>query len=166
MHQKPVRKHYTDVPFVLVLFLVFTASALAVILLGARVYQNTSSHMQSNYTSRTALAYVSEKIRHADESGAVALGELDGIPALILTQEIDGVSYSTYLYFQDQELKELLAETSRKVTAEQGNAVVSLKDFSMEETDDGFYFFQAQDTNGETLSLYLHPRSAGKESGT
>ena len=166
MHQKPVRKHYTDVPFVLVLFLVFTASALAVILLGARVYQNTSSHMQSNYTSRTALAYVSEKIRHADERGAVALGELDGIPALILTQEIAGVSYSTYLYFQDQELKELLAETSRKVTAEQGNAVVSLKDFSMEETDDGFYFFQAQDNDGETLSLYLHPRSAGKESET
>ena len=66
MDLKNARKHSTDILFVLLLFLVFTSSALAVILLGAKVYQNTASRMESNYTVRTALAYVTEKIRHAD----------------------------------------------------------------------------------------------------
>ena len=61
MNRNPARKHSTDILFVLVLFLVFTSSALAVILLGARVYQSTSSRMESNYNVRTALAYVSER---------------------------------------------------------------------------------------------------------
>ena len=79
MNRNPARKHSTDILFVLVLFLVFTSSALAVILLGARVYQSTSSRMESNYNVRTALAYVSEKIRQNDESGAVSLCELDAL---------------------------------------------------------------------------------------
>lgn len=159
MEQKTARKHSTDVLFVLVLFLVFTSAALAVILLGAKVYQRTSTRMESNYTVRTAIAYVSEKVRHADESGAVHLGELDGLPALTLSQEIDGVSYVTYLYFQDGALKELLTDASRKVSPEQGTAIVSLKNFSMEKTDDGFYLLQAEDADGETLSLYIRPRT-------
>ena len=92
MDLKNARKHSTDILFVLLLFLVFTSSALAVILLGAKVYQNTASRMESNYTVRTALAYVTEKIRHADESGAISPGELDELPALILSQEIEGTS--------------------------------------------------------------------------
>ena len=129
MNRNPARKHSTDILFVLVLFLVFTSSALAVILLGARVYQSTSSRMESNYNVRTALAYVSEKIRQNDESGAVSLCELDGIPALTLSQRMEDTSYITYLYFQDGALKELLTEASREVSAEQGTAIISLKAF-------------------------------------
>ena len=47
MDLKNARKHSTDILFVLLLFLVFTSSALAVILLGAKVYQNTASRMES-----------------------------------------------------------------------------------------------------------------------
>ena len=129
MNRNPARKHSTDILFVLVLFLVFTSSALAVILLGARVYQSTSSRMESNYNVRTALAYVSEKIRQNDESGAVSLCELDGIPALTLSQRMEDTSYITYLYFQDGALKELLTEASREVSSEQGTAIISLKSF-------------------------------------
>lgn len=53
MDLKNARKHSTDILFVLLLFLVFTSSALAVILLGAKVYQNTASRMENNYTVRT-----------------------------------------------------------------------------------------------------------------
>ena len=159
MNRNPARKHSTDILFVLVLFLVFTSSALAVILLGARVYQSTSSRMESNYNVRTALAYVSEKIRQNDESGAVSLCELDGIPALTLSQRMEDTSYITYLYFQDGALKELLTEASREVSSEQGTAIISLKSFSVRETDDGFYSIHAENDQGETLSLLIHPRS-------
>ena len=159
MNRNPARKHSTDILFVLVLFLVFTSSALAVILLGARVYQSTSSRMESNYNVRTALAYVSEKIRQNDESGAVSLCELDGIPALTLSQRMEDTSYITYLYFQDGALKELLTEASREVSAEQGTAIISLKSFSVRETDDGFYSIQTENDQGEALSLLIHPRS-------
>ena len=79
------------------------------------------------YNVRTALAYVSEKIRQNDESGAVSLCELDGIPALTLSQRMEDTSYITYLYFQDGALKELLTEASREVSAEQGTAIISFK---------------------------------------
>lgn len=90
MDLKNARKHSTDILFVLLLFLVFTSSALAVILLGAKVYQNTASRMESNYTVRTALAYVTEKIRHADESGAISPGELDGFPPSSFPRKLRG----------------------------------------------------------------------------
>lgn len=63
----------------------------AVILLGAKVYQNTASRMESNYTVRTALAYVTEKIRHADESGAISPGELDGFPPSSFPRKLRGL---------------------------------------------------------------------------
>ena len=94
-----------------------------------------------------------------DESGAISPGELDGLPALILSQEIEGTSYRTYLYFEDGALKELLTEASREVTPEQGTAIVSLAGFSIEKTEDGFYSVRAEDANGEVLSAYIRPRT-------
>lgn len=159
MNQRIQRRHFTDVLFVLILFLMFTASALAVIILGARVYQTTSLRMQNNYTERTALAYVSEKIRHFDQGNAVSLGELNGIPALHLSQDIEGAPYVTYIYFHDNALKELLVKADQEVSLEQGSRIVELADFSMEETQDGFYQLLAVDESGEKLSLYIRPKS-------
>lgn len=91
MDLKNARKHSTDILFVLLLFLVFTSSALAVILLGAKVYQNTASRMESNYTVRTALAYVTEKIRHADESGAISPANWTGFPPSSFPRKLRGL---------------------------------------------------------------------------
>lgn len=159
MRQKFQKRHTTDVLFVLVLFLVFTASAFALILLGAKVYQSTSSRMENNYTVRTALAYVSEKIHHYDISGTISLEDKNGIPALTFTEKIEGIPYITYIYFHDRSVKELFVKESQQFLPDQGSRIVDLADFTIEETEDGFYLLNARDDDGETLSLYVRPKS-------
>ncbi len=71
---------------VIALFAFFMACAILVILFGARVYKSTVEKSNANYSSRTLLSYVMEKIHQNDRAGGVSVGEFDGIPALILEQ--------------------------------------------------------------------------------
>ncbi len=40
-----------------------------------------------------------------------------------------------------------------------GEAIIEVKDFSIEEAENGFYQFSAADQSGDTVSLLLHLRS-------
>ncbi|MGI6110665.1 MAG: DUF4860 domain-containing protein [Bilifractor sp.] len=71
---------------VIALFALFMACAILVILFGARVYKSTVEKSNANYSSRTLLSYVTEKIHQNDRAGGVSVGEFDGMPALILEQ--------------------------------------------------------------------------------
>ena len=77
------RSSVIDVLFTLALFCVFCASALAVVLIGADVYTSTARNMDQNFSARTAVSYVAEKVRQSDAAGAVALGEIGGGQALV-----------------------------------------------------------------------------------
>lgn len=159
MKKRTESRSMMDVLFVLILFLVFTASALTVILVGAKVYESTASHMEDNYTVRTALAYISEKIRQFDEQDAVSITDLQGTPAVTLSQEIEGTDYCTYLYFYDQALCELFIKASSEPSLSGGNRIIELQDFSMQELSEGIYEFTAVSQEGETLRLLIHPKS-------
>ena len=58
--------HITDLLFSLGLLCLFTISSLTVLLIGAHVYKQTALDMKTNYTTRTALTYVAEKVRQHD----------------------------------------------------------------------------------------------------
>lgn len=96
-----------DILFVLALFGVFAVSALALVTIGADVYQHTVEDMGVNYESRTAVSYIMERCGRTipltvfpDRSG--------NVPALCMLSEIDEETYCTYLYLYDGHLKELL----------------------------------------------------------
>ena len=69
MQVKQERNHIVDVLFVLALFVVFTLSALVLVILGANVYRQTVSYMDENYEARTAYSYLTEKVRQNDVYG-------------------------------------------------------------------------------------------------
>ena len=92
------KRHAIDFLFPVTVFFVFTISALTVILLAARIYQSTTDDSQRNYTSGTALSYLTEKLRQNDREDGIFLDELDGTQAVVLLQETDDASYLTYLY--------------------------------------------------------------------
>lgn len=109
---KQERKFVVDILFVLALFGVFAISALVLVTIGADVYQHTVRDMSKNYDSRTATAYITEKVRRADArledgSRAVTIGDFVDTPALILTDEINGERFATYLYYHEGWLREL-----------------------------------------------------------
>lgn len=86
MNTKNESPHMIDVLFILTLFLVFALSSISVVGIGIQVYRTIVTDMDSNYNSRTAIAYVTEKLREADTSGSVRLGSIDDCDALILSQ--------------------------------------------------------------------------------
>ena len=78
MNMKQERKHIVDVLFVLALFVVFTLSALVLVILGANVYRQTVRYMDENYNARTAYSYLTEKVRQNDLYDSISIGELEG----------------------------------------------------------------------------------------
>ena len=56
-------QHIIDFLFVLSLFCVFAVSSVLLILFGADIYNKTVQQMECNYSSRTSIAYITEKIR-------------------------------------------------------------------------------------------------------
>jgi len=159
MKQTSFRRPVSDILFVLVLFLFFAGSALTVVLLGAKVYESTAARMEDNYTARTALAYVSEKVRHYDTENAISIRDLNGSPAIVLSEEIDGVPYNTWLYFHEETLRELFQKASSVVSPQNGTPLVNLKSFTIREIEADFYEFTAVSPNDETLRLLIHPKS-------
>ena len=101
--------HITDLLFSLGLLCLFTISSLTVLLIGAHVYKQTALDMKTNYTTRTALTYVAEKVRQHDSTSSISLGTLEDAPALELSESIGGVSYITYIYEDENALKEVPA---------------------------------------------------------
>ena len=106
MRFRTKHKHMIDFLFPVALFFVFALSALTVILLAAKIYQSTTEHSSFNYTSRTCLSYIAEKIHQNDVGGTVSIGTFDGCDALVLEQAHGEDTYYTYIYVHENELKE------------------------------------------------------------
>ncbi|MCI8632138.1 MAG: DUF4860 domain-containing protein [Lachnospiraceae bacterium] len=151
--------HTTDLLFSLGLFCVFAACAFIVIMIGIHVYQGTVEDMQNTYSTRTALSYVTEKIRQHDRSGCVSTASLDGKTVLVLSDSIDDTTYLTYIYADESALYELTIQEGAEPQLDMGEAIIEVKDFSIEEAENGFYQFSAADQSGDTVSLLLHLRS-------
>ena len=88
-HQKQEKHFIVDILFVLALFGVFAVSALALVTIGADVYQHTVEDMGVNYESRTAVSYIMEKVRQNDTADSIFLTDLENVPALCMLSEIE-----------------------------------------------------------------------------
>lgn len=153
------RKHMIDIIFPIALFVVFALSALTVLLLAARIYRFTTENSALNYTARTGLSYISEKIHQNDVGGQVAIGELNGQEALVMLQEYDGTKYYTYIYVYDNELRELFIKEDAKTELNAGTSIMEIRDFSMEQQKEGLFRFTCTDQNDQTYSILVTVRS-------
>jgi len=149
-----------DIIFTLALFCVFAASALLVVLIGANVYQNTTSSMSDNFDTRTSITYISTKIRQSDALDSVYMTEFDGVPALILSQEIEGDLYHTWIYHYDGELREIFAAADANVSPENGQTIMSVPSLTMEPLDHNMFRFTTVDSGGRRVSMIISPRCA------
>ena len=163
---KQERHFIVDILFVLALFGVFAVSALAIVTIGADVYQHTVQDMSKNYDSRTAIAYVSEKIRQSDvilEDGspAIRLSTLSGQPALALTSEQDGVRLCTWLYYYDGHLKELYMREGADLGGDilsAGEDILALSSLEYAQLSGNLLSVSLTLPDGETRSLLLSVR--------
>ena len=164
MNTEREKKHIVDILFVLALFLVFTLSTLTLVLFGANIYQNTVNSMEDNYNARTVCSYISGKFRSNDSAGDISIGSIDGQPSLILNQEINDASYSTYIYEYDGYLRELFVSDSVTLGAEvlnAGNKLCPVYKFEVSECNEGLNPVKITVSlpDGDIESIYLSSRT-------
>lgn len=112
-----------DVILGLALVCVFAACLLLALTAGAGIYKDVSAVMDEQFTSRTALGYVTAKLHQSDVSGAVSITRLDGVEALHISEEIDGAEYSTYVYCWDGSIMELFCPAGESLLPSDGERV-------------------------------------------
>lgn len=162
MRNRPV----VDILFLLALFSVFLISALFVVLFGAKIYRNTVSGMDDNFKSRTALSYVTEKMRQHDHINGASVIDYDGTSVLRLEDEIDDTVYYTYLYEDDGYLMELTAKSDFNFNKSGGQKIVETDGFDIEPVSDSLYRISLTDGNGNALTYYVSEYSSSfKEAG-
>ncbi|MCR5221905.1 MAG: DUF4860 domain-containing protein [Lachnospiraceae bacterium] len=155
MNLKMRNKPIVDILFLLALFSVFLISALFIVLFGAKIYRNTVSGMEENFKSRTALSYVTEKMRQFDHSGGATVIHYGETPVLVLNERVGDNDYSTFLYEQDGYLTELTARSDYDFDLTGGTKVVPVSGFFVERVTDSLYRFTLTDENGESVSYYV-----------
>lgn len=101
------KRGHMEIIFPVVLFLVFTLTALFIILYAAKTYQNIVETSNHEYERTTSLAYLTRKIQASDNDGAIAIIGFQGQKALTLSQEIEGVNYVTLIYAYNGNLREV-----------------------------------------------------------
>ncbi len=144
-----------DILFVLTLFLMFAFSSLALLSLGANIYQKTANHMTDNFNSRTSFAYITQKIRAKDELGAISIGEFDGYEAIIIKEDINNTIYHTYLYEYEGMLYELMTRSDISLSAAAGTPIIELQGFSIEQLSPKLYQVCMQPREEESITLFL-----------
>lgn len=157
--QKKTR-HVIDILFAAALFGVFLISSVMVVAVGAGAYKNITRQSDQDYTIRTSLSYVSQKLRQADQEGALSVGTVGQKDALMLLSEYDGVSYTTYIYEHNGSLCELFTKSDAAADPDYGTPLLSLSSFEVENIGSALYRISITDANGQSASVVLHPFSA------
>lgn len=152
-----------DSLFSVLLFFTLALCALSIIIMGARVYRNIVENMENNFTSRTALSYLSNKVKQHDVSGAISIEQRHGMNVLVMKEEINGVVYETLIYHKEGNLMELFAEEKMDLPLENGTVILEVEQvrFSMEKNS--LLKTELTLSNGETVPLLLAIRSGEKK---
>ena len=137
------------------LFFLFACCMFFVLISGAKLYKNVTAVMEEQLSVNTCISYVTAKVRHYDGEGAVSVGKIGEEDTLLLKESIDGEEYLTYLYCYDGSLMELFCSADMEVTPFDGQVVMPLDSFSLEEKD-GLLRFSCEADGGQVeASVFL-----------
>ena len=121
------QKHRIDRVLLLLLFAVFAATILLVLVSGSDIVQRMTVRDQSSFEQRTAVQYLTARVRQADQRGMVDVRSFGDGDALVLTEEIEGDLYETLVYCSDGYLRELFVEAGLEMDAEFGEEILPIQ---------------------------------------
>lgn len=155
--------HVFDSLFAFLLLIAFLMFSLLLSGVGSAVYQKGTDSLNENYTTRTALAYLEEKLRQHDETGAFTETTVGDQPALALTEtKVDMEPTSPTSIIMREPLRELFTSVSVTPSPDAGSKLTELSAFTFEELsspseDNGHLLrLSATDHAGATQSVIVH----------
>lgn len=154
------QKHMVDKMFLIVLFATFSVCAFGMIMIGAKVYSHTASVMNNDYEKRVDISYVTEKIRQWDEENSIEITTFHKKTALMHIENINGMTYLTYIYQDKGALRELMVRKGIDTKKMQGEKIISAKDFMIYKKDK-IYDIEIRGRDGQSYKtcVYRHSKS-------
>ena len=158
------RSNKIDTIFILALITLFATTAIVLVLIGAKQYRLITDTMNQNHKKRTISSYLAEKIRQNDAINHVFISNLESVPALCILTEENEISYTTYIYYYNGALRELVVTKDSVFSLSSGQEIIELNDFTPELVDQKLIRTEITYTNGETQILYFFLHSGiGKD---
>ena len=154
-----VRPHIVDFLFSLALFCVFAVCAFSVIIIGAGVYRRIAQNMEDTASAGTAFAYVTEKLRQHDREGGIAVSDVEGRTALLLTDTVNGAEYETWIYSSGDALCEAVVKEGTAFSPSPEDEILKIRDFTITLREDGFLELSARNGQGAETSCLLRPHT-------
>lgn len=154
----PARKF--DTVFIVLLFVLFAFTAGLLVMIGANQYHVTATSIDKNYEVRTASSYLTEKMHQYDSSAGISVTD----SALVFSENLNDMTYLTYVYYYDGYLCELLISSDMDFNPEAGAKIMPLNGFHAEELENSLIRVSFTDSDGFKHQEYLHYHTAaGKE---
>ena len=108
----------------------------------------------------TSLAYVAGKLRAGDRADGVEVRTLAGLDVLVLTEEIQGEKYATYIYYYEGALREYYSRADYDFDAAGGTEIARAAGFRAERDGDLVTLYLT-DSGGATRTQRLLLRAEG-----
>ena len=150
-------QHTIDFLFPIALFFVFSATALIVVLFAANIYQGIVKDSDVRFSQETSLSYIQGKIRQYDTDDAVSISleDFQGYDALAIRETYQDISYVTYIYEAEGELKELFSQEGALVSPQSGSTIMEIEDLQIESIEPGLFKFTCTSADGISDSVMV-----------
>lgn len=125
--KKKFAQHHIDSLAALLLFGVFAACVLMVLLTGADAYRRLSDRDKASYDHRSCQQYIATQVHQADRAGDVWVEDFGGADALALREGL----YLKRIYCYDGNLMELYALEALPLSPEDGEVLMPLESLSL-----------------------------------
>ena len=142
-----------DAVFALAVFCGFAVCVVVTIMLSASAYISTNAIAEGGRNERILLSYIRTKIRSADTTRAISVGDFHGITALFLEETLDNREFVTTIYLYDGTVRELFHEKGSDFLPTDGVAIIDASHLHFAE-ENGFLHIS---TN--IGGFYIAPRS-------
>ena len=126
------------------------AVCLLVLTAGSRVWNDLGARTNQNYTVRTVLSYVANKVHAADS--VEVLDDNNGV--LALGADYGGKKYNTYIYYQDGALLEYFGRAELSFRPELGQTVTECGGFAARR-EGSMIYVTVTDAEGQTFGMHL-----------
>ena len=158
-HTKP--KHQIDGLIALVLFGVFAACILSVLLTGADAYRRLTERDHESFGGRTGIQYVATKVRQANSGADISVSKLGNVDTLCISEKIGERTYLTRVYCYDGWLREIFTAASTDCRPEDGEEILRAEKLDMS-LDGGLLDLSLTDSEGKLTELTLSLRGEGE----
>lgn len=153
---KKQQEHKINRLMALMLFAVFAVCILFVLLTGARIYKQLTEQNQKSYDKRTAIQYLTTKIRQNDHKSGIEVCRFEQVDALVLKQKINEKTYETYIYCYDGYLREIFTSSIESFSPEDGEKLLEAEELVLQKEGNSIRAkVIVMDGNAQEIELYL-----------